>query len=83
MEIDSFVSVYEDNFRCFYDQYFAQALLQMKNEHLIIQEKLPGSLANFIIWLCQQKNVTSSEIYLQSSGRWATIQNVISRGPAA
>lgn len=64
MEIDSFVSVYEDNFRCFYDQYFAQALLQMKNQHLIIREKLPGSLANFIIWLCQQKNVTSSEIYL-------------------
>lgn len=67
MEVNNFVSVYEDNFKSFYDQYFAESLMKMQNRHLVHKGKLPASLANFIIWLSQRKDIISAEFYVKLS----------------
>ena len=64
MELENFVSVYEDNFKFVYDQYFAEALMNMQNKHLVYAGQLPASLANFIIWIKQRNDVITAKIYL-------------------
>lgn len=57
----NFVSVYEDNFKSFYDQYFSQYETDTNNT-LIITDPLPIYLDSFIYWMLTTDDIRNAKI---------------------